>query len=232
MAEAAFVIQNKSGTLAPGSMQSPFSNQPAFGARSNDARFSHQRYIIKRKALQLVGATLYLYDLNEQLIMWGKRQGWKFFGDLQFFTDENQTQELIRLVARPAEGILAGKRTYDVFDPATNTRLGAFQRDNLQSGLVRDTWSILDLQDQPVGQVLEDSTFLSLLRRYVEWMDMIFPQRFHATLNGVQVALYSRHRNFFSSRMDIDFSSDTAGALDRRMGLAMAMLLEAIESKR
>lgn len=213
-------------------MQSPFSNSPAFGARSNDTRFTQQQYIIKRKALQLVGATLYLYDSSEQLIMWGKRQGFKFRGDLQFFADESQSQEVIRLVARPSEGIFAGTMTYDVFDAASGQKLGAFQRQNVTSSLVQDIWSILDAQDREVGQVKEDSALLGALRRYVEMMDMLLPQKFHATLNGVSVALYARHRNFFSSRMDIDFSSDQNAQFDRRMGLAMAMLLEAVETKR
>ena len=164
--------------------------------------------------------------------MWGKRQGFKFRGDLNFFTDESQSQEVIRLVARPSEGIFAGTMTYDVFDAASSQKLGAFQRQNLASSLVQDIWSILDLENREIGQVKEDSALLGALRRYVEMMDMLLPQKFHATLNGVPVASYARHRNFFSSRMDIDFSSDTQGAFDRRLGLAMAMLLEAVEIKR
>ena len=213
-------------------MQSPFSNSNAFAARSQDARFGFERYSIKRKALQMFGVTLYLYGPAEELILWGKRQAFKFRGDLSFFTDDTQSQEVIRLVSRSgAGGVLMGAFAYDVFDSSTNTKIGAFRRDTLKSGFVQDTWHILDLQDQQVGLLQEDSALLGVLRRYVDYVSLILPQKYHATLNGAPVASFARHKNFLTSRMDIDFSSDTNAALDRRLGLAMAMLLEAVETK-
>ncbi len=225
---------NSSLALAPKSatlghvMQSPFSGQLAFGDKSSDPRYGFQNYTIKRKALQMFGATVYLYGPNEQLIMWGKRQAWKLRAEMHFFTDENQTEELIRIVPRSAVNFSA---TYDVFDARTNQKIGAFARQGLTSMLVQDTWKILDAQDREVGQALEDSAILGLLRRFVEYASLIFPQKFHATVGGMPVATYARHSNPFSSRVDIDFSADGQNALDRRLGVALAMLIEAVERK-
>ncbi len=209
-------------------MQSPFSNTNAFGARSTDARFGFQNYIIKRKALQMFGATLYLYGPDEQMIMWGQRQAFKLKSELTLFSDDTQSQAIIRLVPRT---ILDMSAAYDVYDAITGQKVGVFKRKGLTSMLVQDTWTIMDTQDREVGQVQEDSALLGFIRRYVENAAILFPQKFHATLNGVPVAVYARHKNFFTSRMDIDFSADTNALFDRRLGLAMAMLLEAVEHK-
>lgn len=98
-------------------MRSSFSTSPAFGARSTDARFSHQSYIIKRRALQLVGSTLYLYGPGEQLVLWGARKAFKLKEDLRFYTDDTKTEEVLRVAAR---SILDFSAAYDVFDSRTD----------------------------------------------------------------------------------------------------------------
>lgn len=209
-------------------MQSPFSNQAAFGAKSSDARFAHTTYIIKRKALQLLGATLYLYGPGEQLVLWGAKKAFKLKDDLRFYSDDKQTDEVLRIGAR---SIMDFSSAFDVFDSHSDQKIGAFKRKGWKSVLVQDTWVIMDTQDQEVGQVQEDSALLGMLRRYVEYVSLVWPQKYTATLGGVSVATYTRHLNPFSSRLDIDFSPDANGAFDRRLGLALAMLLEAVETK-
>lgn len=120
---------------------------------------------------------------------------------------------------------------YDVFDSRTDQKIGAFKRQGLKSSLVQDTWIIMDAGDREVGQVQEDSALLGMLRRYVEHVSLFLPQKYTATLGPLPVATYARHSNPFSSRLDIDFSPDQNGAFDRRLGLALAMLLESIENK-
>ena len=54
----------------------------------------------------------------------------------------------------------------------------------------------------------------------------IIPQKFVATINNQPVCIYQEQMNigmFF--KMDIDFSSDTAGIFDRTLGIAAAILL-------
>lgn len=99
------------------------------------------------------------------------------------------------------------------------------------SSFVQDTWIIMDAQDREVGQVQEDSALLGMLRRYVEYVSLVLPQKYTATLGALPVATYARHSNPFSSRLDIDFSPDQNGTFDRRLGLALAMLLESVENK-
>ncbi len=218
----------KKRNCAQFSMQSPFSDPNALAARSTDSRFGYERYHIKRKIMQAFGATLYLYGPDEQLVMWGQRKAFKIKDDLRFYADDTQSQEIIRVAAR---NILDFSSAFDVFDSQSNQKIGAFKRKGLKSALVQDTWLILDTEDREVGQVQEDSAFLGMLRRYVDYVSLILPQKYTATLGTVTIGHYTRHKNFMSSRMDLDFSADTNGQFDRRLGLAMAMLLEAVETK-
>lgn len=228
-------------------MQSPFSQSNA-SARSSDARFGFESYIIKRKLLQAFGATLYLYGPNEQLVMWGAQKAFKLKEDLRFYSDDTKTHEIIRVAAR---SILDFSAAYDVFDSQTNQKIGAFKRKGMMSSFVQDSWILMDAHDREIGQVREDSAILGLLRRWVDYVSLFLPQKYTVTFHappdpnappispaggssaivGIPVAHYARHKNPFSSRLDIDFSPDTNAVFDRRLGLAMAMLLEAIENK-
>jgi hypothetical protein len=209
-------------------MQNPFSSPPAFGDPNRDARFSHTQYSIKRKLLQAFGATFYLYDANENLILWAEQKAFKLKEDLRLYADDQKTRELLRISAR---SIMDFSAAYDVYDSTTNEKIGAFKRKGLQSSFVQDTWVLMDNNDREIGQIQEDSAILGLIRRFVDLATLFLPQRYDMTLNGQPVAQYKRVKNPFSSKLDIDFSSDTNGILDRRLALALAILLEAIEGK-
>jgi hypothetical protein len=217
--------------------------------RSADPRFGHSQYSIKRKLLQAFGATLYLYDSNEQVVLWGQQKAFKLKEDLRFFADENKSQELIRIAAR---SIMDFSAAYDVFDSQTGQKIGAFKRKGWKSSLMQDSWLLMDAQDRELGQVQEDSALLGLLRRYVDYVSLLFPQKFTVSMTVeaanrvapspiaapnsdtpgmVDVAHYKQTKNPFSSKMEIDFAADSQNLFDRRLGLALAMLLVVVEGK-
>lgn len=212
-------------------MQQPFSSASAFGdahRAGSDARFSQSRYSIKKKFLQAFGGTFYLYDQNENLIMLGTQKAFKLKEDLRLFADEEKSQELMRIAAR---SIMDFSAAYDVYDSATNQKIGAFKRRGLKSSFVQDTWVLLDVNDQEIGMAQEDSALFGLLRRFVDWVTYLLPQKYHFTIGGQEVATYSQTKNPFSSKMDIEFNSTATVPFDRRLALALAMLLAAIEGK-
>ena len=209
-------------------MQNPFSPGQAFGDGSTDPRFGHRNYVITRKFAQLFGATFYLYDGNENLVLWASQKAFKLKEDFRIYSDESKTQELLRVAAR---SILDFSSAYDVYDSQTNQKLGAFKRQGLKSSFVQDTWTMMDAQDREIGMCQEDSALFGVIRRFIEYASLLMPQRYDVTLGGQNVATFQQGRNPFSSRMEIDFSADASGAFDRRLALALAMLLEAIEGK-
>ena len=209
-------------------MQSPFSSGNAFGDKKQDPRFGHQNYHITRKLLQAFGGTFYLYDPQENLVLWASQKAFKLKEDFRIYSDENRSQELLRVSAR---SILDFSAAYDVYDSQTNQKLGAFKRAGLKSSFVQDTWTIMDAQDREIGLCQEDSALFGVVRRFIEYASLLMPQRYGVTVNGQNVATFQQGRNPFATRMDIDFRADTSGTFDRRLALALAMLLAAIEGK-
>jgi hypothetical protein len=112
-------------------------------------------------------------------------------------------------------------------DARTGEKVGAYKRKGLKS-MVKDEWVIMDPQDQEVGFIREDSMVLALVRRL---LTNLVPQTFHAEMEGRPVCVYKQQFNPFVLKLSVDFSSDFASTLDRRMGMAGAILLCAIEGR-
>ena len=208
-------------------MQNPLSSGNAFGNGKTDPRFGHQNYVITKKLMQAFGGTFYLYDPQENLVLWASQKAFKLKEDFRIYSDENKTQELLRVSAR---SILDFSAAYDVYDSATNQKLGAFKRQGLKSSFVQDTWTLMDWNDAEIGLCQEDSAVFGVIRRFVEYASLLMPQRYDVTLGNQQIATFQQGRNPFSSRMEIQFDLPNP-AYDRRLVLALAMLLEAIEGK-
>ena len=59
----------------------------------------------------------------------------------------------------------------------------------------------------------------------------LIPQTYHGTISGTQVLEFRQNMNPFALRMSLAFSPDTTTPLDRRLGIAAAVLIGAIEGK-
>ena len=105
------------------------------------------------------------------------------------------------------------------------------RRKGLKS-LLRDSWLILDVNDEETGTLMEESGGLALLRRLVGGFgSLIMPQTFKVEVNGQHVASFRQRRNPFIAKLELDFSMDSQQLLDRRMGIAAALLIGAIEGR-
>ena len=202
-------------------------NPPLSNDGATDARFGHQNYVITKKFLQAFGGTFYLYDPQENLVLWASQKAFKLKEDFRIYSDENKSQELLRVGAR---SFLDFSAAYDVYDAQTNQKLGAFKRQGLKSTFAQDTWTLMDWNDAEIGICQEDSALMGVVRRFIDYAALLMPQRYDITVGGQQIATFQQGRNPFSSRMEIKFDVPNA-AYDRRLVLALAMLLSAIEGK-
>lgn len=205
----------------------PLSEMPRTSDSVGDARFSHSRYAIKKKWLQLLGASFYLYDPSENIVLFGAQKAFKLKEDFRLYADENKQSELLRMAAR---SIMDFSAAYDVYDSQTEQKIGAFKRQGLKSSFVQDTWVLMDVNDNVIGQAQEDSALLGLIRRFVDWAAFLLPQKYHVTLDSAQIATFTQTKNPFSSKMDIEFGAVPQN-YDRRLVLCLAMLLSAVEGK-
>lgn len=189
-----------------------------------DGRFSHTHYTIRRKVLKLVGGAFTVFDQAGETVLYAEQKAFKLKEDIRLFSGPDMTRELLRIHARRALDISA---VYDVVDPATNQPIGSLQRRGMRS-MLQDEWWILGEGDAQIGTIVEDSMALALVRRFV--LNLI-PQNFTVSLGGSEVGHMRQQINPFVFKIDLDFSPDPAGRLDRRVAIAAGILMAAVEGR-
>jgi hypothetical protein len=157
--------------------------------------------------------------------MFSEQKMFRLREDIRVFSDESKTQEVLSIKARQ---ILDFSAAYDIVDSAYNQKVGALRRRGLQS-ILRDEWEVLDVGDNVIGKLFEDSMGQALLRRLL--LGSLLPQNYDMTLGETRVADLKQRFNPFRYELDLDFSMDPSQRLDRRLGIAAGILLAAIEGK-
>ena len=186
--------------------------------------FQHNQYLLKRKVLALTGQ-FRIFNPAGQLVLFSKQKMFKLKEDIRAYADESMSQELLLIRARQ---VIDFSAAYDIIDSTIGTKVGALRRKGFRS-MARDEWQVLNPNDQVVGALQEDSLGRALLRRFL--LGSLLPQDYDLTMNGQRVADFSQRFRLFGYHLDLDFSMDSARQLDRRIGIAAAILLGTIEGK-
>ncbi len=187
--------------------------------------FSMNRYIARRKVFKLLGGAFTIHEPeNLDVVAYVRQKAFKLKEDITVFTDDTMGEELLFIRARQ---IIDFAACYDVILPGNPERVGALRRKGFSS-IIRDQWEILDANDRVIGRILEDSTTMALLRRF---LSNLIPQRFRIEADGREVGAIRQYFNPFVLKYEVDFSQDTGGILDRRLGFAATVLLLAIEGR-
>ncbi|MBM3859101.1 MAG: hypothetical protein FJ395_05560 [Verrucomicrobia bacterium] len=189
-----------------------------------DHRYQHSHYVVRRKVFKLFGGAFHIFDPTGQVVLFADMKAFKLKEDIRLYTGEDKQTELLSIKARQVLDISA---TYDVFDSTTGQKVGALRRKGLKS-VLRDEWLLLDTADNEVGLIQEDSWLLATLRRL---LSNLIPQKYHGTIRGQTVCAFKQNFNPFVMKIALDFAPDTMNLLDRRLGLAAAILLCAIEGR-
>lgn len=183
--------------------------------------FAHSMYTIKRPFWSLLGRKFHVYAPDGSLVCFVKHPLLRLRQEFTLYTDESETQPLLTIRARQ---VVALNRCLDVFDARTGERVGTIRSRGLKS-IVRDTWDILDPNDQPVGLMQEDGA--ALLRR-------VFPLligKWHIELYQQEVAKVTQVFRFFVKEFTLDLSMNQ-GRMDARFAIACALLALMAETAR
>lgn len=189
-----------------------------------DLRFDHPSLTVRRKVFKLFGGAFHIHAPGGELIFYSKMKAFKLREDIRLYTGTDMQTEALVIKARQ---VIDFSAAYDVYDPARDEKVGALKRKGLKS-LIRDEWVIMDADDLEIGLIQEDSTVLALVRRFL--LNLI-PQTYNVTMAGATVSTLRHHFNPFVTKISVDFGADTGNPLDRRLGVAAAVLLCAIEGK-
>jgi uncharacterized protein YxjI len=175
---------------------------------------------IRRKVLKLFGASFHVYD-GERVVAFCDQKAFKLREDIRLYHDETKSKELMLIRARQVIDFAA---CYDIVDAASQQKVGALRRKGLAS-ILRDSWEVLDNDDQPLGKCQEDSAAMAMLRRFVN----LIPQTFRLQAPKGGAVVFKQRFNPFVYSLEVTIPADVG--VDRRLVFATAVLLAAIEGR-
>jgi uncharacterized protein YxjI len=195
----------------------------------------HDRFLIE----QLVRPIVNLYRITPLAVgetpaggpvAFVRQKRMAFREDIRFFADESENQELFRIKARRVIDI--GGR-YDVHDTAGQP-IGVLEH-QFRKSLLRSTWRILSPADEELAVAQEKSALLAIARRvvdflpYGEWVPIPYDFVIHA--GERELGHFTRKLLSVRDRYTLDLSGDQENRLDRRLGIALAIGLDALQNR-
>jgi hypothetical protein len=150
--------------------------------------------------------------------------------DIRFYADEGETRELFRIAARSVLDI--GGSRYDVFADAQ--RIG-FLWHKLKESLLRTNWHVGGPNEEEVALARERSLVGALLRRIVDFIPeyggwIPIPYNFEFLVDGQVVGAMDRKFQL-RDRYIVDLSGDADRKVDRRVAVALAIALDALQNR-
>jgi uncharacterized protein YxjI len=158
----------------------------------------------------------------------------KFKEDIRFYTDDSKTTELMRIKARQR---FDPRARYDVTAP-DGTKIGEIQK-VFGKSLLRASYQLYDANGAEVAQARERSVPVALFRRIVGFVPYIgsyadwLPIAYHFDFIRGEDRLGSHDRKLWSFRdvYTIDMSGDPQHTIDRRLILANAVGMDALQAR-
>jgi hypothetical protein len=184
----------------------------------------HSTYLVRKKLFSLFGSKFQIYGPEGELVLYSRMKPLRLREDIRLYTDEDMRNEVLSIKAR---NIIDFAATYDVMDAISKEKIGAVKRRGFKS-ILKDEWIFLDNEDREIGFIKEDSRLFAFLRRFIT---NIIPQEFHGYVKGTPVCTFKQLFNPFVLKIRADFSGDVNGLLDKRLGIAAAVLLCGIEGR-
>ena len=150
--------------------------------------------------------------------------------DIRFYADESESQEIFRLKARSMLDF--GGSRYDVFEG--EQRIGVLSHRFKQS-LLRSTWHVGGPDEEDVAIARERSLAAAVGRRVVDFVPYVggyvpIPYNFEILVGDEVVG--SMNRKFkVRDQYVLDLSGDRDRAIDRRLGVALAVGLDTLQNR-
>ena len=199
-----------------------------------DERFAHDAYFVD----QLIRPIANLYRISTlgldgsspgQPLAFVRQKKLAIREDIRFFADETEAEELFRIKAR---AVFEVRGRFDVTTPE-GERIGLLEK-VFGISLLRSTWRIYDANEQQVALAQEKSMPIAILRRaidlvpYGELVPILF--QFTIQMDGREVGELRRPIGL-RDRYILKLGGDPDRRIDRRVAVALAIALDALQSR-
>jgi uncharacterized protein YxjI len=198
----------------------------------------HDRFVLRQRIRLVVNQ--YEFSLpNEnwepgETFAFVHQRRFKFKEDIRFYTDDSQTQELMRIKARQR---FDPRARYDV-TAADGTKIGEIQK-VFGKSLLRSTYQLYNAAGEDVALVQERSMAVAIIRRlvgFIPYIDNIadwLPIPYHFEFRRGEDVLGTNTRQMWKIRdvYRISMEGDPGHTVDRRLILAIAVGMDALQAR-
>lgn len=194
----------------------------------------HDVFLLRQRFKLVINQYEFQLPEGGEPVCFVEQKRFAFKEDIRFFADDSKSQELMRLKARQR---FDPRARYDVTDPDGNT-IGQIQK-VFGSSLLRSTYTLFDAAGNETATVREKSVGVALFRRFVglvpfvggfaEWLPI--PYHFDFLRGETLLGTHTRQAFKFRDTYTIDMSPDSGRTLDRRLVLATAVGLDALQAR-
>ncbi|HET7386125.1 MAG TPA: hypothetical protein VFJ19_05595 [Nocardioidaceae bacterium] len=206
--------------------------EPAFDPNDHDVFLLRQRWapVINRYVFSLPDAQ----GKEGVPFAFVEQKRFKFKEDIRFYTDESKTTELLRIKARQRFDPAA---RYDITGPG-GAKIGEIQK-VFGKSLLRSSYRLYGPDGQEVCEATERSLGVALFRRLVGFVPYIgdfadwLPIPYHFVFRSGDQVLANHTRELWklTDHYTIDCTPDTEHVLDRRLVLAAAVGMDALQAR-
>jgi uncharacterized protein YxjI len=198
----------------------------------------HDRFLLRQRFTLAINRYEFFLPAVDgspgESICFVEQKRFKFKEDIRFYTDASKTQELLRIKARQR---FDPRATYDVTDDL-GAKVGAIQK-VFGASLLRSTYRILDASGEEIAITTEKSLGIALFRRavgFIPYVDNIsdwLPIPYHFIFKHGERIIGENTRQMFKIRDNyhIDMTADSEHILDRRLVLAIAVGMDALQAR-
>lgn len=198
----------------------------------------HDRFLLRQRIKLVINQYEFFLPAADgspgDRICFVEQKRFKFKEDIRFYTDESKSQELLRIKARQR---FDPRATYDVTDDL-GAKIGEIQK-VFGASLLRSTYRMCDASGDEVAITTEKSLPIALLRRlvgFIPYVDNVadwLPIPYHFVFKQGDRIIGENTRQMFKIRdvYTIDMSADGERVLDRRLVLAIAVGMDALQAR-
>src|SRR3989344_1720762 len=183
----------------------------------------YDELLLAQKMLAL-GNKYIVTDAGSNVLLYSKQKLFSLKEDFRFYTDQAETSEFLKI---SAQNIIDFSGKYTVSDSSSGAVLGIIKREGLRS-LLRGKWLILSPSEEMIAEVHEDSIVLAVLRRVFDFITLVIPVKFDIVKGDTALGVIEKKRALIRDRYYIDLRNDTGKVIDRRLAVALSVLLDSI----
>lgn len=201
---------------------------------------AHDIFLLRQK--WTLGINRYFFSLPDpqdpetegERVCFVEQKRFKFKEDIRFYTDDSKAHELMRIKARQR---FDPRARYDITGPGGEV-IGEIQK-VFGKSLLRSTYALFGPDGEAVCEAREKSLGVALFRRFVGFIPFVenfadwlpIPYHFVFVRGDEELVQHRRRLWKLTDQYVIDCSGDPGHTLDRRLALAAAVGMDALQAR-